>query len=312
MSLPFFALLAMDGLVVRTTTPLALCPTVEAVEVALSERMHVVDEDHEHWEVVFENAHRTEPAADLLRVQVLDEHGEARADQLLDVSGADCNVRAQTVALVVADYFESRHVEPAPQPEPAPAPAPAPPDTPSPAPRAERHDHLSVGVGVGLSENSSLGFAARLVGRPTRFFELSALVLAPGRDSEHIGQAGQRGKAELWTWPLRLSAALSLHWSRLGLWLGPEALLSYERGTTQGIAHSQTNHRGVFGVGGQVGLRYATRGSWAGYVVFAADYPLPLDSSRFEIEVEGEGVKTVLAPGPVRWGAALGVDYDVF
>src|SRR5688500_14406911 len=99
MSLALVAVLAMDGLVVRTNTPLALCPTVEAVEQALSERLRVLDNDPQRWEVVLENAHRTEPAADVLRVQLLDEQGETQADQLLDVSGADCQVRAQTVAL---------------------------------------------------------------------------------------------------------------------------------------------------------------------------------------------------------------------
>jgi hypothetical protein len=309
MSLPFLALLAMDGLVVRTTTPLALCPTVEAVEVALSERMHVLDDDHQRWEVLLENGHRTEPAADLLRVQVLDERGEARAEQLLDVSGADCNVRAQTVALVVADYFDSRRVEAAPPPQPEPAPhvaAPVAQDGPAPEQPPGRRDHLSLGLGVSANDSFTPGFAARLVGRPLPRFELSALLMAPVHEEEEL-MGSDGGSAELWAWPLRVSAGLGWQFARLRLWLGPEALASYERGTTKGIAQSETNHRWLFGVGAQAGLRYGGPAGWAGYFVVAADYPLPVSGSRFEVDD-----RTVLDPGPVRWGAALGVEYDVF
>jgi hypothetical protein len=309
MSFSFFALLAMDGLEVRTTTPLALCPTVEAVEVALSERLHVVENDHKLWEVVLENAHRTEPAADLLRVVVRDEQGETRVDQELDVSGADCSVRAQTVALVVADYFESRRLDAAPVP-PAPEPTPAqvvspPVDAPvSAAPDQRRHDHLSLGVGVSANDAFSPGFAARLVGRPSEHFELSALMLAPARESERLAEGG---RAEVLAWPLRVSPAFSLRFAHASLWLGPEALISYERGTTRDIADSQTNHRWVWGFGAQAGARFFGTSPWAGYVVLAVDYPLPVPASRFKVDGE-----TVLEPGPVRWGAALGVEFDVF
>ena len=54
-------------------------------------------------------------------------------------------------------------------------------------------------------------------------------------------------------------------------------------------------------------MRYGWATGWAGYFVAAADYPLPLSGSRFEVDGE-----TVLEPGPVRWAAALGVEYDVF
>lgn len=312
MSLPFLLVLAMDGLVVTTTTPLALCPTVEAVELAVSERLRVVEGEQTRWEVVLENGTRTEPAAaDLLRVKLVDEQGQVHADQLLDVSGADCNVRAQTVAVLVADFFESLRLEPmasappaaspsvAPEPSAAPAPAPPPP-APS---RATAEPRFSVGLGVSLNDGQSPGGALKAVARISTL-ELSALVLAPGHQQETLSRGG---RAEAWAAPLRLAAALGLRWRRVGLWLGPEFLASFERGITRGIGDDETNQRMVWGVGGQAGVRLFGAGPWAFFVLFAADYPLPVRGSRFQVDDT-----SVLDPGPLRYGAALGVDYDIF
>ena len=186
-----------------------------------------------------------------------------------------------------------------------PAASPTVHDAPPPEPATPgRSDHLSLGLGISANDSFTPGFAARVAARPLPRFELSALVMAPVHETQKLKMAGS---AELWGWPLRLSPALSWQLARWRLWVGPEALASYERGTTEGIAQSETNHRWLFGVGGQVGVRYGWPAGWAGYFVVAADYPLPLSGSRFEVDGE-----TVLDPGAVRWAAALGVEVDVF
>jgi hypothetical protein len=324
MSWVLFTLFAMQGLSVRTTTPLDLCPTVDAVEAALSERASLVSGDQEHWQLVLTSAHRTTaPAADFLRVQLLDAQEQARIDQQLDVSGADCSVRAQTVALIVADYFESLRLDPAPHPAPAAPPAQAkakvaPEPTPAPvafsAKDAERADskpergRLVLGLGVSTTDGFSPGFAARVAVAVRGAWDISASILAPTHTHDTPRQGG---RAEGWGFPARLSAGYHLTSGRVDSWLGPEFLLSYERGTTRGIANSQTNERIVLGAGAQAGVRWRALDSLAPYLLFVLDYQLPLAGSRFLIDRPGGHSEEVLAEGPVRWGAALGIDYDL-
>jgi hypothetical protein len=328
MSWVLFTLFAMQGLSVRTTTPLDLCPTVDAVEAALSERANLVSSDQEHWQLVLTSAHRTTaPAADFLRVQLLDAQEQARIDQQLDVSGADCGVRAQTVALIVADYFESLRLDPVSHPEPATqlgapgadAKAKASPEPP-PAPvafsakDAERTNskpergRLVLGLGVSTTDGFSPGFAARVAVAVRSAWDISVLMLAPVHTHDTLKMSGH---AEGWGFPVRLSAGYHLASGRLDSWLGPEALFSYERGTVSGIANSQTNERLVVGAGAQAGIRWRALDSLAPYLLVAVDYQLPLAGSRFTVDHPNGRSEDVLAEGPVRWGAALGIDYDL-
>jgi hypothetical protein len=185
MALALLVALALDGLVVRTTTPLALCPTVEAVELAVSERVKVVGEGDKRWELVLENVHRAEPpAADLLHVQLLDDSGAVRAEQELDVSGADCGVRAQAVAVVVADHFEAMHLTgsagTASSAEPSAGVLPPPDDTAAePASEEPEAAAVTLGLGAGVSNAWSPGAALRLGVHAARWLDVSLLVLAP-------------------------------------------------------------------------------------------------------------------------------------
>jgi hypothetical protein len=305
MALPLLVALALEGLAIRTNTPLALCPTVEAVEQAVAERLRVVEDDSQRWELVLENAHRKEPAADLLRVQLFDGSGEVRSDQEIDVSGADCGVRAQAVAVLVADQFEAMRLK-SPRTvvdEERPPPVDLGHEERPPAP-TQKAPILSLGLGAGVSEAWSPGAALRLSVHAARLLEVSALMLAPVKTEESLSP---RGRAEGWAFPLRLSAALALRGRRFDVWFGPELLAAYERATTEGIAESRTNRRAVWGVGGQLGVRLHGSGPWGAYLVLASDYALPVAGSRFEIDGQA-----VLEPGPLLGAAALGVDYDIF
>jgi hypothetical protein len=306
MAPPLLVALALEGLAIRTNTPLALCPTVEAVEQAVAERLRVVENDGQRWELVLENAHRAEPpAADLLHVQLFDGTGALRTDQELDVSGADCNVRAQTVALLVADQFEAMRLQAPPAPLDTEKPPPISLDREESEPPAQKPaPTLSLGVGAGVSEAWSPGAALRASIHAARLLEVSALMLAPVKSEENLAFGG---KAEAWSFPLRLSAGLAFRGRRADFWIGPELLAEYERATTRGIAEGRTNRRAIWGIGAQVGVRVHGNGPWGAYLVLASDYALPVDGSRFEID----GVE-VLEPGPLLGGAALGVDYDFF
>jgi hypothetical protein len=305
MALPIFVALALEGLAIRTNTPLALCPTVEAVEQAVAERLRVV-EDGQRWELVLENAHRAEPAAaDFLHVQLFDGNGAVRTDQEIDVSGADCSVRAQAVAVLVADQFEAMRLKDPriPVENERPPPVDLTPEESAPLPATEA-PLLSLGLGAGVSEAWSPGASLRAALRAARLLEVSALMLAPVKTEESLMP---RGRAEAWAFPLRLSAALAFRGRRADVWIGPELLAAYERATTEGIAQSRTNRRAVWGVGAQAGVRVHGSGPWGAYLVLASDYALPVAGSRFEIDGEA-----VLEPGPLLGGAALGVDYDFF
>jgi hypothetical protein len=309
MALVLLVAMALDGLVVRTTTPLALCPTVEAVELAVSERVKVVGAEDKRWELVLENVHRAEPpAADLLHVQLFDDTGAVRAEQELDVSGADCAVRAQAVAVVVADHFEAMPVSgsvAAVESPPAELAPPRPHDAPSePARERDAPPVLTLGAGAGLSTSWSPGAAVRASVHAARRFDVSLLALAPVRSEQALSPAGE---AEGLAFPLRAAAALSLPGRRADVWIGPEFLAAYERGTTRSIAQERTNHRMVWGLGAQAGLRLHGSGPWGAYLVVALDFALPVAGSRFEVDGE-----TVLEPGPLLGAAALGVDHDLF
>ncbi len=340
------SVLALEGLIIETTTPRALCPAVSLVEAALSERMSFVEGHDARWRLVLENAHRTgPPPADLLRVQLKDQFGNLRLEQVLDVTGASCDVRAETVAIVIAEYFESAQLESSPKslppntppkaasaeeplerPTEAPARVPDHPKTfaefPSAAPsNAERPNNAaqpespaktplpqppSLSLGLGLSIAD--WNSPGFSGRAAVHLSgsLRASLLAVALSTKQQTLASN-GTADAWALPLRFAAIWTAIEGGVGWWLGPEALISYEQAKSSGIAISKSNHRFVWGLGAQAGARYPAESSWSGYLVGALDYALPLAASRFEIDGQ-----QVLEAGPIRWTAALGIERDFF
>jgi hypothetical protein len=318
----FFALslLGLTGLTVKTTTPRALCPTPVAVEEQLAERLQVVGTNGHDWTLELENGHAFgPPAQDFIIVHLFDDHRTLLLDQRIEVTGADCGLRARSVALVVAEFLENSAQQAAPSPQPVAPPSlsETEPSAPAPTPKSDTAatttphvtgekaappagPWLSVGAAAALFDDH-FGGALRLGFRPEPSLELSLLATLSGAHHESIGT----GSASLQALPLRLGASSILPLGPLSMWFGADAFFSYEWAKTEGLARNRSNERAVFGLGGQFGLRAPVVGRLGAFGLAAADYVLPLAGSRFEIDG-----REVLPPGPARWAFVLGLEID--
>jgi hypothetical protein len=108
------------------------------------------------------------------------------------------------------------------------------------------------------------------------------------------------GKAELFAVPIRLSAMRQLDLtSELNVFIGPELLLSVERGWTHGLVSERKGYRATWGLGGQLGAAYSLW-SRGGLAIRLSGDRVIADASAFT--VEGESVLTLPR---LRWSVAL-------
>jgi hypothetical protein len=304
-----------------TATPLSIvvldagpahdgCPNLELTQRAVSERVRAESESGQ-WSARYVVTQSSVPGeSEIVRLELSDPEGRVRLRREFALAGEDCEHVAEAIALVLERYFADLAAEselpPAseaesPTPELAPWPSSSAPSSSAPAvpAEAEREQHLRTGLG-----------GVFLVPDPLLTLELQVRfdhewwstglrgAVAVDRRHERVLTENGQGDASLSAIPLRLWFAADKRWGPLEVSLGPEFLVSLERGTTVGVTRSGDATRVVLGVGAQGTILIATGTPFSVALSTGGDMTLPLAMSQFLIgSIEQEVLKPRLFEG---------------
>lgn len=238
---------------------------------------------------------------DYVRLVIRDAEGREQLSRELPLKGESCETLAQAIALVVDGYFRELVQSPArdevvenPRPpvlvtendeaKAPPAkmlPVASPYSTPleAPTPRPMRQPRVAFALGAGYESIPSHPAAAAglSIGLPAHWYWQLQVGFPFSKDREAV----LSGVATAYVMPARLSLSYVLEPVRRVEWLvGPEVLLSLERGATQEIPAGRNGWRVSPGIGAQTAVVGWVAQSIALYMSLAADEVL-LQSRKF-------------------------------
>lgn len=302
---------------VDTDTPDSLCPDLSTTRDAVRRRLGQLDvEGGGTWRGRYSNVH--DPAGqrgDYVRLVILDPKGKEQALRDLPLQGESCATMAQAIALVVDGFFrdlgQTAIREPSPARDPArptavqstasnaaPAIAPA---TVAATPMATMTTGPIVGGGYeSVVSSPAASFGWFVAGTAPWLVDLRVTIPTSTLRETHHGI-----DARLYAAPLRLDLNYAPKWSaRLRPFVGPELLLSPERGAVEGVAQGRSGWRLTLGMGVRLGGALSVTPAWAIAMSISADFAL-LQSRRFLMEDEAvlELRRARLAGVLELWGA---------
>jgi hypothetical protein len=286
---PSWLLLALGGAVhatefeLDTDSPDALCPELSMTREVVRRRLGELEtEGGGRWHGLYSTVHDpTGRRGDYVRLVIRDARGKEHLNRELPLKGESCETLAQAIALVVDGFFRelaqaaSRDDTvdgPAPSQERggtvtsterANTPAPVASISSTPAPR-RISDHSpslpgrkQAGTMLGSSYESVPAKAALSLGvfvtQPERWrMQLQAgLPFAELRDDRGAGTATAYVVPVRWSFSYVLQPLKGMQWL-----IGPEAILSIERGAARNVPNGRHGWRVSPGLGAQIGLAY--------------------------------------------------------
>jgi hypothetical protein len=264
-----------------TDTPDALCPELSMTRDAIKQRLGQLEvEGGGLWRGRYGTVH--DPAGrrgDYVRLVIVDPTGKEQVVRELPLQGESCATLAQAIALVIDGFFRDFGQSPLPEgvatdsggerSKSGPSPTASAPTTTttipnSQAPRAPElplqlppEQGCRAGFILGGGYDSVTASAAPVLGlsvaaTPRWRVDLKSL-FPTARVSESYGKA----RAYLYPLQLRLSLSYTMPLSRGLLWfIGPESLLSLERGSISGVSSGRSGWRASIGIGGRTGIAF--------------------------------------------------------
>jgi hypothetical protein len=297
-----------SGLTIETGSPDAHCPDLALTQKAADARLGILAvEGPGKWKAVYNIVHAPERDGDLVHLELFDPKGERRLERNLPLAGESCSTMAQVVALVLERYFSdvSRDRE-------------ARASAPTESPRVEGGTRMT-STPEGRSYAASLALGAGLASPPSA----PALVLdariwiqqrlhlglgaawSPTEREEQVGPPA--GRARLSVFPVRASLGIGKEFAAGYAYLGPDALVSFDRAATTGIATPGETRRLVFGLGASGGVVFWLARPLALTLQAAADVTLPLAMSQLVVSRQ-----EVLTQQWIQGFAAIGLSYVIF
>lgn len=289
-----------------TDTPDSLCPELSMTREAVRQRLGQLEtEAGGQWHGLYSSVHDpTGRRGDYVRLVIRDAEGREQLTRELPLKGESCETLAQAIALVVDGYF--RELAQGPTGDEA-AEKPRAPGAPT-SDEDETKATSSTQVAVASAQSTLLVTPTQ--SHSSMLQPRLAFAFGAGYESvtnEPAATVGLSvGQAEHWRWQLRAGFPFSMHReevapgaatayvmpTRLSLgyvlepvrrvqWLiGPEVLLSLERGATQDIAAGRSGWRVSAGIGAQTAVVGWVAQWMALYMSLTADEVL-LQSRRF-------------------------------
>jgi hypothetical protein len=312
-----------SGLKIETRSPDAHCPDLAATREAAEARLGVLAvEGAAAWKAVYTIVYAPETEGNHVHLELYDPRGELKLERDLPLAGESCSTMGQVVVLVLERYFRdlggmadaSPIVPAAAAPSDAAAQKSPTADTPSPAPPQTGGDRnryraaLTLG-GAFASPPSALAIdlEGRLWIMPRLHLGL-AFAWSPSRVEEQVGPAHA---ASMSTLPVRASLGIGKDVAPGYIYLGPEALISFDRATTEGFIEPGPATRVVLGVGAVGGALFWLRKPVALTLNASADVTLPLATSQFVVRYRGVD-QEVLTQQWVQGLVAVGFSYVAF
>jgi hypothetical protein len=306
------------------------CALLEQTQRGINERVGTQHAEGGTWAARYVVTQSSVPGeSEIVRLELSDPEGRVRLRRELPIEGENCADVAQAIALVVERYFAdlaAEHVAeaetpesspavatPTPEPSPAPSPvvAPAPPAAPPPQrpPRALGQRPVTLwraGVGAALLLPDPAARVDVNVRLDHAWWSAGLRGVVPTKErSEPLDE----GKAELSALPLRLWAAADWTWDDLEVSLGPELLVSLERGDTVASDRIGDGTRLVLGLGAQANALLSLSGPVALSLAAGGDVTLPLAMSQFLVaETEREVLKPRIFEGFLAGGLVFSIE----
>lgn len=311
-----------------TDTPDALCPELQLTRDAVKKRLGKLEvEGGGRWEGRYTTVHDpTGKRGDFIRLVIVDPSGKEQMTRDLPMRGESCATMAQAISLVVDSFFRDfgqspardatkdapaeQHTETIPAPTPPAAVLPPPKTATSSQPQGattppRARSVGSAGIVVGGGYESVPSSAAADIGL---FSELSSrwrLDLHAAFPVSRMRESFGNASAYLYPIPLRLSVTYQTpgHDGLMGF-VGPELLLSVERGWASGAPSEHQGWRESFGAGARAGAAYWISPRLALSAAFSFDGIL-VQSRRFLVIEEPalEASHARLAGTLELWGA---------
>lgn len=304
-------LLALGGSVqatefqLDTNTPDSLCPELSMTREAVRQRLGQLEtEAGGRWHGLYSSVHDpTGRRGDYVRLVISDPEGREQLTRDLPLKGESCETLAQAIALVVDSYFrelthdlarnETAEKPPASQaltsphelepPSTTEAPVASPQSTPRVAPEQARSSMLQarVAVALGAGYESVTNNGAATVGLSIGQAAHWRWQLQAGFPFSKHHEEVSPGAVTAYLVPVRLSLSYVLEPIRRIQWLiGPEVLLSLERGAAQGVPAGRNGWRVSPGIGAQTAVVGWVAQSIALYLSLNAD-EVVLQSRKF-------------------------------
>jgi hypothetical protein len=297
-----------SGLTIETGSPDAHCPDLAMTQKAADERLGILAvEGPGKWKAIYTIVHAPEKDGDHVHLELFNPKGARKLERDLPLAGESCATMAQVVALVLERYFSDLSQE---RDRPAPAPSGS-ARTPEAAltQKADEGDVYSAAFFLGAGWLTPPSAAAIDVG--ARFWVHRRVHLglgvawSPSQEEQQVGPP--EGTARLSVVPVRASLGFGWDASFGYFYLGPDALVSFDRGTTEGITVPSDGRRIVFGLGATGGAFLWLKKPLALTFEAAVDATLPLANSQFVVSQQ-----EVLTQQWVQGFAALGLSYVIF
>jgi hypothetical protein len=303
-------LLALD---ITTTTPDALCPPLAEVRAAVEQRVGEVRGDyHAKFSLI-----RGDGGRRALELVLFEGERQVLLRELA-LEDTECQVAAQTIALVLERYFDAVErpatAEPEPEPEPVPKPVPVPgprtesvPTTPAKTSVTPAHSESdppvrALRVQAGLAYDWELGLApvlgaAYFPGSWRLAPNLAAgVALDLGLYVRPKSETVREERLSASTLRAALYVPLALRLGPWSTWLGPWGQLSFQRAHGESLVHARDAYRTLPGLGGFLRLGWSPARAWTLAAGAAAGGQLLSAGSRIVLQRADGGRNQVLVP----------------
>ena len=301
-----FWLGGLAALEVATSTPDALCPSLEEARDAIAARVGEVRGDYRAEFALV----RAADGRQVLALTVREGEQQVLTRELpLDDGG--CRDAAQTIAHVLERYFDAvekpvsaSNPEPIPaihdeRPTPTAPAATAPDNAPPPAepspPRTWRaHAGFVYDLELGVAPTVGVAHFPRAF-RWTRRLELGvALDVAPFLS--RLQQTVREQEISAFSVQGALSLPLVWHFAPWSASVGPWAQLRLQRAEAKALTHEQSAYRVVPGLGGVAQLAWSPTTHWTLGVGVAGGVQTSGAAARYVLQTADDGPKPVLVP----------------
>jgi hypothetical protein len=287
--LPVLALPSARGLTIETRSPDAHCPDLAMTQAAAEARLGTIKgEGGRSWRAVYTIVYAPDKDGTYVHLELFDPTGDRKLERDLPLAGESCATMTQAVVLVLERYFRDLGSleEEAPVPPRDTSAAPAAPSvsdrstTPAVADAGGTYrGSLMLGAGF-LTPPSSLAVAAAArLWLPRSLFVGIGFAWSSGEVIETVGP----GRAILRTLPVRASFGWRKDLGTTDVYIGPDLLVSFDRGSVESVAQPGEATRVVLGLGVGAGALLWMRKPLAISIDASFDVTLPLAMSQFVV-----------------------------